>query len=262
MAGRAAAEDGSRAGEWAQEVLALARRWFIMLRRERLNLVFSLAQPAIWLLFFGAGMGRAIDVRVVGTADYLSFVLPGIIAFTVIGNGVSSAMPLLFDKEDGYLEKLMAMPISRSSIIVSRFLYQTVLLAGQVILVLAVAFAMGVRLAAGPAGFLVLMLAVALLTLAVTAAFLALAYAVPGHGTFFAVTGFATPPVAPLAWRGPPLTTSTGTGCPEPSATPSSCCPPRVSIPRASRRGRGSMAASSGWMGGCSTCPRAASGRR
>jgi ABC-2 type transport system permease protein len=180
---------------WAQEVLALARRWFIMLRRERLGLVFSLLQPAIWLVFFGLGMGRAIDARTVGTADYLSFVLPGIIAFTVMGNGVGSAMPLLFDKEDGYLEKLMAMPISRSSVIVSRFLYQTVLLAGQVVLLLAVAFAMGVRLAAGPAGFAVLLLAVALLTLAVTAAFLALAYAVPGHGTFFAITGFATLPV-------------------------------------------------------------------
>src|SRR5437016_2212028 len=106
--------------EWVDEVLALARRWFIMLRRERMSLVFSVTQPAIWLLFFGAGMGRAIDTRVVGTANYLAFVLPGIIAFTVIGNGVSSAMPLLFDKEDGYLEKLMAMPISRSSIIVSR----------------------------------------------------------------------------------------------------------------------------------------------
>ena len=181
--------------EWLQEVLALARRWFIMLRREPLNLVFSVVQPAIWLLFFGLGMGRAIDARVVGTADYLGFVLPGIIAFTVIGNGVSSAMPLLFDKEDGYLEKLMAMPISRSSVILSRFLYQTVLLAGQVALVLAVAFALGVRLAAGPAGLLVLMVTVALLTLAVTAAFLALAYAVPGHGTFFAITGFASLPV-------------------------------------------------------------------
>jgi ABC-2 type transport system permease protein len=181
--------------EWVDEVLALARRWFIMLRRERMSLVFSVTQPAIWLLFFGAGMGRAMDTRVVGTTNYLAFVLPGIIAFTVIGNGVSSAMPLLFDKEDGYLEKLMAMPISRSSVIVSRFLYQTVLLAGQVVLVLAVAFAMGVRLAAGPAGFVVLMFTVALLTLAVTAAFLALAYAVPGHGTFFAITGFASLPI-------------------------------------------------------------------
>jgi ABC-2 type transport system permease protein len=52
-----------------------------------------------------------------------------------------------------------------------------------------------VRIAAGPGGLLVVLLAVGLLTLAVTAAFLALAYAVPGHGTFFAITGFATLPV-------------------------------------------------------------------
>jgi ABC-2 type transport system permease protein len=132
---------------------------------------------------------------VIGAHDYLGFVLPGIIAFTVIGNGVGSAMPLLFDKEDGYLEKLMAMPIARSSVIVSRFLYQTVLLAAQVVVVLVVALAMGVQIAAGPGGVVVLMLAVALLTLAVTAAFLALAYAVPGHGTFFAITGFASMPL-------------------------------------------------------------------
>jgi len=187
--------DVSGGAEWLQEVLALARRWFIMLKREPLNLVFSIAQPALWLAFFGMGIGRAVDAAVVGTSDYLGFVLPGIIAFTVLGNGVASAMPLLFDKEDGYLDKLMAMPIARSSVIVSRFLYQTVLLVGQVALVLGVAFAMGVRLAAGPAGLLVLLVAVVLLTLAVTAAFLALAYAVPGHGTFFAVTGFVTLPL-------------------------------------------------------------------
>lgn len=185
----------SRAGEWVEEVLALARRWFIMLRREPLNLVFSIAQPAIWLAFFGSGVGRAIDAQVVGTSDYLGFVLPGIVAFTVIGNGVASAMPLLFDKEDGYLEKLMTMPIARSSVIVSRFVYQTVLMSGQVVIVFAVASAMGVRIAAGPAGLVVLLVAVALLTLAVTAAFLALAYAVPGHGTYFAITGFATLPL-------------------------------------------------------------------
>jgi ABC-2 type transport system permease protein len=87
------------------------------------------------------------------------------------------------------------MPIARSSVIISRFLYQTVLLSGQVVLVLGVAFAMGVRVAAGPIGLVVLLVTVALLTLAVTAAFLALAYAVPGHGTFFAIAGFASLPL-------------------------------------------------------------------
>ena len=182
-------------GAWIQEVAALTRRWYILLIRERLNLVFTLIQPAIWLVFFGSAMGRAINHRVIGTSDYLGFVLPGIIAFTIVGSGVAGAMPLLWDKETGYLDKLMSLPIGRSSVIVSRFVYQLGLCTAQVLLVLGVAMAMGVRIASGVPGVLVILLASGLLTMAVIAAFAALAYAVPHHGTFFAITGFISLPV-------------------------------------------------------------------
>jgi ABC-2 type transport system permease protein len=178
-----------------QEVLALTRRWFIQLGRERLELIFTLIQPAIWLLFFGGAMGRAVNAKVIGTHDYLGFVLPGIIAFTIVGSGVTGAMPLLWDKETGYLDKLMSMPIARSSVIVSRFLYQLGMGSAQVALVLIVAFAMGVRIQAGPLGVLAILIVAALLTLAVVAAFAALAYSVPHHGTFFAITGFVSLPL-------------------------------------------------------------------
>ena len=123
----------SALSDWAQEVAALAKRWFIELGQEKLNLVFSVAQPAIWLVFFGVGIGRAVDKNVIGTSDYTGFTLPGIVAFTVIGSGVPAAMPLMWDKESGYLDKLMSMPISRSSIIVSRFVFQAILSAAQVL---------------------------------------------------------------------------------------------------------------------------------
>lgn len=187
--------DGSPLGEWSQEVLALANRWFIELKRDPLNLVFSLLQPAIWLVFFGVGVGRTIDEEVIGTSDYIGFMVPGVICFTIVGSGVSAAMPLLWDKEGGYLDKLMSMPISRSSIIVSRFIYQVGLMTLQVALVLVVAFAMGVNFEAGPGAVLVILFAASLLAMAVTASFLALAYYVPGHGTFFAITGFVTLPL-------------------------------------------------------------------
>lgn len=186
---------GAGAGDWVQEVAALTRRWYLLLLRERLNLVFTLIQPAIWLVFFGSAMGRAVNHRVIGTSDYLGFVLPGIIAFTIVGSGVAGAMPLLWDKETGYLDKLMSMPIGRSSVIVSRFVYQLGLCTAQVVLVLLVAFVLGARVAAGVPGVLVILLASGLLTMAVIAAFSALAYAVPHHGTFFAVTGFISLPV-------------------------------------------------------------------
>ncbi|HEY8173722.1 MAG TPA: ABC transporter permease [Dehalococcoidia bacterium] len=194
-----AAAAGERApsdtAQWLQEVLALTRRWYIMLIRERLNLVFSILQPAIWLLFFGSAVGRAVDVDVIGTSDYIRFMLPGIIAFTVVGNGVSGAMPLLWDKEQGYLDRMMSMPIARSSVIVSRFVFQLGLGSAQTILVVLVALAMGVRVEAGPLGILVILVAAGLLTMALTAVFVALAYYVPGHGTFFAITGFVTLPL-------------------------------------------------------------------
>ena len=196
--GRAPAAHFTRSearSRWTQEVLALVRRWWIELLRERLNLVFSIAQPAIWLVFFGAGVERAIDTRVIGTDDYISFMLAGIIAFTIVGNGVSGAMPLLWDKETGYLDRLMSMPIARSSVIVSRFVFQVAQQSIQIMLVVGVALVLGVRIESGPLGFVVILLAASLLTMSVTSAFSALAYAVPQHGTFFAVVGFISLPL-------------------------------------------------------------------
>jgi ABC-2 type transport system permease protein len=181
--------------QYLQEITALTRRWYIELTRERLNLLFSVMQPAIWLIFFGAGVGRTVDEGVIGTGDYIAFMLPGIIAFTVVGNGVAGAMPLMWDKEQGYLDKLMSMPIARSSIIVSRFVFMAALGSVQSLLVVIVALIMGVDLAAGAAGVVVMLAAAALLALAVTAVYCALAYWVPGHGTFFAITGFITLPL-------------------------------------------------------------------
>jgi len=181
--------------DWAQEVSALAKRWFIELGRERLNLVFSVAQPAIWLIFFGSGIGRAVDRGVIGTSDYTGFTLPGIVAFTVVGGGVAAAMPLMWDKEGGYLDKLMSMPISRSSIIVSRFVYQFVLASFQVAALVVVALLAGVSFELGPLAVVIILVTAGLLSLAVTASFSALAYWVPGHGTFFAITGFITLPL-------------------------------------------------------------------
>ena len=197
---RAAAGHPSRTsaearGHWAQEVMALARRWWIELLRERLNLVLSVAQPAIWLVFFGAGVERAIDAEVIGTDDYVGFMLAGIVTFTIVGNGVSGAMPLLWDKETGYLDRLMSMPIARSTVIVSRFVFQVAQQSAQILLVVLVALLLGVRIAAGPLGLLVILVAAALLTMSVTAAFSALAYAVPQHGTFFAIAGFVSLPL-------------------------------------------------------------------
>ncbi|MFN2389976.1 MAG: ABC transporter permease [Actinomycetota bacterium] len=190
---------GTARGEWFQEVSALARRAFLQIVRDRLNLLFSLTQPAIWLVFFGSAFGRAIDKTVIGTDDYMGFMLPGIIAFTIVTNTVSGAMPMLWDKETGYLDKLLSMPIARSSLIVSRFIFQFAMGTVQVGLVFLVAVAFAVDVASGVLGAVAILAVAGLLSMALTAAFTALAFRVATHGTFFAVAGFVTLPLVFLS---------------------------------------------------------------
>ncbi|GAA0389277.1 ATP-binding cassette domain-containing protein [Streptomyces luteireticuli] len=178
-----------------QETAALLRRWFLQLRRERLNLVFTLLQPAIWLVFFGSSLRRAVDPGAVADADYISFMLPGVIAFNAVGAGVSGAVPLLWDKETGYLGRLMSMPLARSSIVLSRLLFQMVLGAAQAALIMLVALALGARPAAGPVDAVLVLVAVMLLTGTLTAGFIALAYGSSSNTTFFAISGFASFPL-------------------------------------------------------------------
>ena len=70
---------GAGAVAYSQEIFALTRRWFIHIQRERLNLFFSVAQPALWLIFFGGMFRRTVDRSVIEAPDYTTFMLPGII---------------------------------------------------------------------------------------------------------------------------------------------------------------------------------------
>lgn len=184
-----------RASAYAQEVLAQSKRWFIHIRREKLNLFFSIAQPVLWLIFFGGMFQRAIDRSVINAPDYTTFMLPGIIVFTVVGNAVGGAMPLMWDKENGFLAKMLTAPISRSSIIVARFLFMMVLSTVQAVAVVLVGLALGVEIAAGVSGVFMILLVTGLVGMSLTAAFLACAFIVKNHGDFFAITGFITLPL-------------------------------------------------------------------
>jgi ABC-2 type transport system permease protein len=180
---------------WVQEMRALLRRWHLLFIREPVHLVLALLQPAFWLVFFGGATNRIVDHRAVGTADYVTFILPGVIVFTIIGTAISGAVPLLWDKETGYFAMLMSMPLARSSVLLSRLVFQALVSTVQAVLILVAARVIGVRPHGQLVGLALVPLAAALLAAALTSLFLVLAYACPGHNTFFAVTGFVTLPL-------------------------------------------------------------------
>ncbi|MGC9529555.1 MAG: hypothetical protein ACP5G2_02905 [Candidatus Bipolaricaulaceae bacterium] len=58
----------------------------------------------------------------IGTQSYLAFITPGIILLTVLFGGVFAGLSVVWDRRIGYLEELMAAPISRGSIPLGKML--------------------------------------------------------------------------------------------------------------------------------------------
>jgi len=115
-------------------VLAYMHRDFIRWFRYKIGLVSALALPAAWLIF----VGLALPVRFTG--NYLDFITPGILVMTILTTAMNSGSLLMYEKILGFLNKFLAMPTPRESILVSKILFITVrgLFQTTIILIIAV----------------------------------------------------------------------------------------------------------------------------
>ncbi len=91
---------------------------------------------------------------------YLAFQLPN--SLLMAASFGSAALFLVEEIEGGYFDKLRATPIPRSSIVLGRLYAELVKSSVIVALIVAVSMLFGVRVASGPAGFVVLVALVAL----------------------------------------------------------------------------------------------------
>ena len=181
-----------------QEVTALTMRWVKRLSRERISMVFGLIQPMIfWLILFGSLMENTARVQMLGSVpDYITFLTGGVVAMTVLNSGLAGGVDLLFDKESGFLERLLAAPISRNALIISRFIFVMALTAVQILIILLVAYLLfGVSIQSGLVGLAFILLVGLLFGLGLIAISLSLAMAIKAHGNFFALLGFLTLPL-------------------------------------------------------------------
>src|SRR5437899_4187132 len=145
--------------DYLQEVGALTMRWVKRLSREKFSMVFTLFQPMVfWLIFFGNLFQRTANAEVVQAPSYIAFLAAGVVVMTILNNGLAGGVDLLFDKENGFLERLMTTPIHRSSVILSRFIFVMTITSLQVLVILGVAFLFGVQPATGLLGVATILL--------------------------------------------------------------------------------------------------------
>ena len=133
-------------------------------------LFFIAGIPIVLLLLFvyvlggtlGAGLGRVAG----GRADYVAYVVPGILLVTVGGAAQGTAIGVAMDMKEGIIDRFRTMPISRASVLTGHVLANVAQTMLGVVIVAAVAVLIGFRATTGPVEWVA---ATALLTLATLA---------------------------------------------------------------------------------------------
>lgn len=200
-------KDNPGGAEFIQETLALTKRLFIQLQRRPSTLIAGIIQPLMWLILFGALFQNAPQGMFGDVSNYGQFLGAGVIVFTAFAGALNSGLPVMFDREFGFLNRLLVAPLaSRFSIVAASAIYiVTLSLVQTTVIVIASAF-----LGAGfpsLAGLGMITLIVFLLVASVTALSLGLAFALPGHIELIAVIFvtnlpllFASTALAPLSF--------------------------------------------------------------
>lgn len=195
----------SDVANFLQETAALTTRLLIQLQRRPTTLIAGIIQPFMWLILFGALFDKAPQGLFGNDTNYAQFLAPGIIVFTAFSGALNAGLPVMFDREFGFLNRLLVAPLTTRYSIVAA---STVYIMGLTLIQTAVIVAASAMLGAGLpslAGLGAIALVVFLIVLSVTALSLGLAFALPGHIELIAVIFvvnlpllFASTALAPL----------------------------------------------------------------
>jgi len=149
----------------------LADTWFQVGRHLRAQLripVFifvSIVQPVVWLVLFTQVFKSLSTMPGLGGLSYLQFFAPGVIVMTVMFGSAWAGFGMLRDIDMGILSKMLATPVTRASIIMSRVIASMVVLIIQALIIFTIAVIMGVDLATGVPGVLITIFLICLLGL-------------------------------------------------------------------------------------------------
>ncbi|MCY7276446.1 MAG: ABC transporter permease [Phormidesmis sp. CAN_BIN44] len=186
-AGSIAISNSTPLSDFIQETLALTRRLFIQLKRRPSTLAAGIIQPLMWLVLFGALFQNAPQGLFGESASYGQFLGAGIIVFTAFGGALNAGLPVMFDREFGFLNRLLVAPLaSRFSIVMASAIFITTLSLIQTAAIVVMSALLGSGLP-NAFGLALVGLIVLMLVLAVTALSLGLAFALPGHIELIAV---------------------------------------------------------------------------
>lgn len=122
-------------------VLHYFERGFKRWTRGKISVVSALVMPAAWLIF----VGLTLPIKFNNT-NYIDYITPGILVMTMLFASLTGGSLLIFDKILGFLNKFLALPTPRESILFGKILFITFRGIIQSTVILVMALLLGVKI--------------------------------------------------------------------------------------------------------------------
>jgi ABC-2 type transport system permease protein len=105
--------------------------------RSKSRIIGSLGMPLFFLLAIGFGLNSVVSIPGM-EQGYIGFIIPGIVAMSILFTSMFSGIQIIWDKQFGFLKETLVAPVSRTEIMLGQTLggASTALIQGLIILVI------------------------------------------------------------------------------------------------------------------------------
>ena len=121
----------------AEGTLAMAQAELRKLRHDHLDIITRSVQPLLWLFVFGTALRHNRSLTL-GSLDYRAYLAPGVMAQAAMFIAIFFGLAVIWERDVGQLQRLLATPLSRTSIVLGKAAGACVRALVQALLLLAV----------------------------------------------------------------------------------------------------------------------------
>ena len=110
-------------------------------RRSGIRMVLSLVQPLVYFLTLGFGFNALFQQA--GRGSYIQFVVPGVVAQTILFTSIFWGINIMWDKQFGFLKETLVAPVSRLKVMLGGSLGGATIAVIQGVILFLIALAFG-----------------------------------------------------------------------------------------------------------------------
>ncbi len=176
--------------------------------RSKSRIIGSIAMPLFFLLFLGFGLNSVVNIPGLGD-NYIQFLIPGMVAMSVLFTSVFSGIQIIWDKQFGFLKETLVAPVTRLEIMLGQTAGGATTAVVQGLTILILSLLIGLSIQSIP-GFLIAIGFMVLIGIGFTAFGIAIASTMEDMNGFQLIMNFVIFPIFGLSGALFPISTLPG----------------------------------------------------